>query len=218
MQPRNQSEHDEDEEPAGDVDAEQQFGQRQERLQAVLADGECHGAEGSQGRQFHNQRNDFEGQVGERIGRFQDRLSQVVSGQGHAKKDRHQQNLQDFSVGKGADHGVGNDVQHEILRGELLPAGGVLLHGRGIQGGGGGVDPGAGLDHLDHDESHQQRDCGHHLEVDQGLEPDPAQLAHVPDSRDAGHHGQEDDGGDHHADELDEAVAERFHHRADGGV
>src|ERR1035437_9496110 len=96
--------------------------------------------------------------------------------------------------------------------------GGSLLHGLGIERGGGGVDSGAGLHHLDHHEPHQERDAGHHLKVEQRLEPDAAQFAHVSDARDSGHHGEEDDRGDHHADEFDEAVAERFHHLARGWI
>ena len=45
-------EHHEDEERAGQVHAQQQLAQRQQRLQAVLADGEGHGAERPEGREL----------------------------------------------------------------------------------------------------------------------------------------------------------------------
>ena len=52
---------------------------------------------------------------------------------------------------------------------------------------------------------------GHHFEVQQRLQSDPAQFAHIADAGDAHHHRKEDDRTDHHADQLDEAVAQRLH-------
>src|ERR1017187_1354713 len=205
------------EEPIGQLQAQEQLAERQKGPQAELADGEGHGAECPDGRHFHDQRDDFEGQMGERVGRGDNGLPQLVRGQGHAEEYGDQQDLENFAVGEGAHQGIGNDVQDEIHRVQLFSGSGVLLHGLGIEGGGGGVDSGAGLDHFDHYEPDEERDGSHHLEVEQRFEADAAEFAHIADPRDSGHYGEEDDRRDHHADELDETVAEGLHHLTRGG-
>ena len=55
---------------------------------------------------------------------------------------------------------------------------------------------------------------GHHLEVEQRLAADAADLLHVARAGDAEHHGAEDDRRDQHLDQRDEAVAERLQRNA----
>ena len=80
------------------------------------------------------------------------------------------------------------------------------------------VHSGAGLEQVDGDEADDQGDRGQHLEIDQRLERDAADLGHVGHAGNAVHDRAEDDRRDEHADGLDEGVAERFHPRADVGI
>ena len=54
-------------------------------------------------------------------------------------------------------------------------------------------------------------DRSNQFEVDERLDPDTAELLHVAYAGDANNDGEKDDRGDHHADELDEAVPKRLH-------
>ena len=75
------------------------------------------------------------------------------------------------------------------------------------------VDADAGLNDVDDDQSDDQRERRNHLEVNEGLDADPADRPEVANLRDPDHDDAEDDRSDHHSDELDEAVAERPHRR-----
>ncbi len=82
----------------------------------------------------------------------------MIAGQRYAEENRDQQHLQDLAVGESPRQGVGNHVHHEIHGGQLFPGRGVLLHGLRVERCGVRVDAGAGLNHLDHDEPHHQRE------------------------------------------------------------
>ena len=143
-------------------------------------------------------------------------LAQELEREG--EQDREEQHLQDLALGEGADHGGRDDVQEEVERGllgRLLRVGGDAL---GVERVGVDVHADAGLPDVDDHEADDQRDRGHDLEVDQRLDPDPADLLHVLHAGDAVHHGAEDDRGDQHLDQLDEGVAERLHAGAELGV
>ena len=114
MQSRNQPQHQKNEEAAGQVHAQQQLAQWQQGLQAILPNGESHGAERPERCRLHDQRDDFESQVRQGVGCLHQGLPQVVRGQGHAEEDSDQQDLQNFPVGECAHQGIGNDVQHKI--------------------------------------------------------------------------------------------------------
>jgi hypothetical protein len=55
---------------------------------------------------------------------------------------------------------------------------------------------------------------GQHLEIDQRLERDAADLGHIGHAGNAMHDRAEDDRGDEDADRLDEGVVKRLHARA----
>ncbi len=88
---------------------------------------------------------------------------------------------------------------------------GVLRDRLGVQRGGIDIHPRARLYDLDHHQPDEQRDGGDHLEIRQRFEADAAQLLHVADAGDAHDHREEDDGRDHHPDQLNEAIAQRLH-------
>ena len=80
------------------------------------------------------------------------------------------------------------------------------------------VHAGAGLPKIDDHQADDQSERGHHLEVDQRLQPDPADLLHVLHAGDAVHHGAENDRRDQHLDQLDEEITQRLHLRAERWV
>ncbi len=74
--------------------------------------------------------------------------------------------------------------------------------------------PGARLHDVDDDEADDERERAHDFEVEQRERAGLADLLHVLHAGDAEHDGAEDDRGDQHLDELDEAVAQRLHRLA----
>jgi hypothetical protein len=117
---------------------------------------------------------------------------------------------------KGADDGVGNDVQEEIDA--LLRLGLLGVIGHRLRIGHGAAEARARPHQIADEEPDHQREGGDDLEIDQRLDADAADLLGVLDMRDAGDHGAEDDRRDHHLDQLDEAVAERLDPVVGGNV
>lgn len=66
-----------------------------------------------------------------------------------------------------------------------------------------------GLKDLADQQSDGQRQRRHRLEIEQSLETDPADLLEIAHRTDTAHDCAEDNRGDHHLDQRDEAVAER---------
>jgi len=126
--------------------------------------------------------------------------------------------LEQVAAHEGADEGVGDDVEQEVHRAGMAGGGGVLCDGLGIERGRVGVDAGAGLHPVDHEQADDERDGGDDLEIDQCLYPHPADLFHVAQAGDPHDDGREDDRADQHLDELDERVAQRLQLLAQRGV
>ena len=84
---------------------------------------------------------------------------------------------------------------------------GKRSHGCGIALAG---EAGARLQHIGDDEAEDEREARHHLEIDQRLHGNATDFFHFRNMRNARHHRAEDDRCNHHADQLDEAVAERL--------
>jgi hypothetical protein len=138
-------------------------------------------------------------------------------GQGQPEQDREEQHLQQVVLGERGDDRGRDDAQQELDRVRQLAVAGLLLDrlGAGGQGLRVDVEPGAGLHHVAHDQPEEEGERGDQLEVDQGLDADPADRLQVADVRDPDHHGAEDDRCDQHLDQLDEGVAQRLHLRAE---
>ena len=110
---------------------------------------------------------------------------------------------------EGADHAVGNDVQDEIDRfHRRRPAWRKPATAAGVWPW--PAKPAPGCSRLAIMRPSDEREGRHDFEIDQRLDADAADLLRVLDMRDARHHRAEDDRRDHHADQLDEAVAERL--------
>jgi hypothetical protein len=98
----------------------------------------------------------------------------------------------------------------------LLGAVHVALHRPGIERGRIDVEAFAGLQQIADQKPERERDRRHRLEVDQRLHADPAHLLEIAHGADAVHDGAEDHRCDHHLDQRDETVAQRF--ESDAGV
>ncbi|MCY1237543.1 hypothetical protein D9M72_502450 [compost metagenome] len=130
-----------------------------------------------------------------------------------AEQDRHQQHLQHVAVGKGAEHGVGDQLEQEVDRALVFHLGGVVDkagNGRRIQRARIHVHADAGLEHISQEDAQRQRDGGDDLEVHHRLDADAADLLQLAGAADAGHHHAEHDRADQHLDQLDKGVAERL--------
>ncbi|MNF83492.1 hypothetical protein D3C84_658170 [compost metagenome] len=118
--------------------------------------------------------------------------------------------MQDIAVGEGADHGVGDDVEQEAHGGLLRAGGGVSGHTAGVQGADVDVHAGARLDHVDHDQADDQGNGRDDFEIEQRVATGLAHRLHALHASDAADHGAEDDRGNDHLDQFDEAVTQRF--------
>ena len=74
--------------------------------------------------------------------------------------------------------------------------------------------PSARPQHVHHHQADRQREGRHHLEVDQRLEPHPADPLEVARVRHAADDGEEDDRRDDHPHQVDEGVAHGLHRPA----
>ena len=73
------------------------------------------------------------------------------------------------------------------------------------------------LENLSNKQAHREREGRDHLEIDQRLQPNPADALEVAHRGDAVDHGAKDHRRDHHLDQCDEAVAERLQFLAEIG-
>ena len=129
----------------------------------------------------------------------------LLQGEAHEKRD--QQCLEHGPGGEGRDESVGDEAKDEIdrrgvLRTDLLlPAGGELL---------GQVQARSGLDDVADDKPDAEGDRRHREEVAERESAHLADLCRAAHRSDAEHDGAEDDGADHHLDEVDEPGAQPF--------
>jgi hypothetical protein len=85
----------------------------------------------------------------------------------------------------------------------------------GIDRGGIDIETCAWLHQMRGEQADDQRKRRHHLEIDQGLAADATDLAQILHAGDAGDHRTENDRSDQHANQFDEAVAQRLHRHAE---
>jgi len=207
-----QPQYHEDEEDAGDVHIQHQEAQVGQGAQAVLADSERHGAESAEGGEVHDHVNHAEKAVTELIQDLHQGLGLFPQmGQGQTEEHGEQQHLDNFPLGEGVHHAVGDNVHEEIHR--ALMGGGFRVVGDalGVQGVGIHVHAGTGFEHIYHHQTDGQGHGGHGFKVNQGFQTHPAHFPHIPHLGNAHHHGGENDRGDHHLDQLDEGVPQGFH-------
>ena len=129
MDPRKQAKHDENEEAASDIERQHQETERPDRLQAVPADGEGHGAERSNRRSSHQHAERGEQHVGKGFEPFDDQASCASDvGDAEPEDDRKKQNRKDLTVCEGAEERVRNNVKKELRKAHCSCSFGELLH------------------------------------------------------------------------------------------
>jgi hypothetical protein len=146
--------------------------------------------------------------VRERSSGLDEVMLRVERGEGKSGEDGEEEDLKDLAFGEGAGEGVGDYIEEKVDGAEVLALGGVLRYGFDVERGRIYVHAAAGLDDVGDDQADTERERGDDFEVEERLDANAAELAEVAYARDANDNGEEDDRGDHHPDEFDEAVAE----------
>lgn len=208
MRVTDEAEDDRDKQEAGDVDAEQELAEGEERGDSVLADSEGHGSEGADGSGLHDDGDDSIADLREGTCAVDEALLLIERGKGDAGEDGEEEDLEDLAFGEGADEGVGDDVKEEVDGTEVLALGGVLCDGFDVECGRVDVHAAAGLNDVRDDQANAESERGDDFKVEKRFDSYAAELSEVAYAGDADDDGEEDDGSDHHPDELDEAVPE----------
>ena len=218
-EPQDAAEDDHHEEDDGQVVEDDEHPELLQRGDAVGADGVGDGAEDAEGGEPDDEADDLEEDFRHELDEVGHRLRPLADeAERRAEEHRQHQHLQDVAVGEGADEGRGDDVEQEADRAvDLLRALGVGRQRARVERARVDVHPVARAEGVGDDDAEDQRDRRHHLEVDDRLDADAADLLEVAGGGDAVHHDAEDERRDDHLDELDEAVAERLHLRGEVG-
>jgi hypothetical protein len=215
---RDCTQHQQHEQDAGGIECRNQRNQIPQRPHAIGTHREDHGAKGTDGSDAHDNADDAEKDLaGDLDGRscLLPQLAQARHGNAGEKGD--EKHLQQFAPGKGAEVGIGNDGHQMGDQALVLGPADIGCHGLGIEGGEVDIESGARMGDLAHQKTDAQRDCRDRLEIEQGLQADAADLGQILHRGDAVDDGAEDDRRDHHPDQLNEPVAQRFQGRAGGG-
>jgi hypothetical protein len=187
------------------------IGEVGDRADAVLADGEGHGAERADRGSLHQDGDEAEDrgcESGQEVG---DRLALVADhAERDAEQDREEQHLQDVALCKGADDGFRDDVHQEAGNRRFMRLGGVGGDGLAIERCRIDVHAGAGMQDVADDQADDQRQRRENDEIEHRLASDAADLFQVRHAGNAGGDGEEDDRRDDHLDEADEGIAERL--------
>jgi hypothetical protein len=202
----------EDEDDAGQVKAQHQEPELCQRADAVFADGERHGAEGTQRRHAHDDGDHAEQGGAGLVQHMHNRFAVVPAQARQAQAEQHgeQQHLQDFALRECVEHGVGDDVQQEANN-ILMRRIGVFGDGPAVQGRRVDVQADAGLEHMCDDQAEEHGERRHNFKVDDCLDADTPDLLRVGQLGDTHHDGDEDDRSDDHSHQLDEGIAEGLH-------
>ena len=218
-QPRDRAQHDQHEQDAGEIEGPDQRDQVPQRADAVGADRERHGAERADRRDADDDADHAEEHLCRLVDRMRDRLAGLAEiGDGKARQDRDQQHLQQIAARQRPDVAVGNDPHQMRDDALFLGLGDVGRDRFRIDRGRIDVEAGAGFEDFADQQADRERHRRDRLEVDQRLQPDPADALEIAHRGDAVHHRAEDHGRDHHLDQRDEAVAERLERLAEIGI
>ena len=219
MEPGDEAKHDQDEHEAGEIEGAHQLPQREQRTDAVLADGERHRPERANRRDLHDDADDRKEHVRDLLDEVEhERAAAAELVQAEAEQHGEQQYLQNLAFRERIDHGIRDHVEKK-LRGALHLSGlGICSHGLRIERRRIDVHPRARLDDVDDRQAHEQRDGADDLEIQQRVASGLADLLHILHAGDADHHRAEDDRRNDHLDQLDEAVPERLHRSAGLGI
>ena len=200
--------HNDNEQRRSEVENRDEADEISEYRRTVLPDRVSHGPECAKGRHFHDNGDDAEDGVRNFIDEGPHSGAPVAHRhEREAEKDRKQKHLQHIALGECANDAIRDDIEEEIDRVLMRGWIGILCDCRFI---GRSPEARAGPGDVSDDQTDRKRECGDHLEVHERLDAHPSDLLRVLHMGDAGNHGAEDDGRNHHLDQLDEAVAERL--------
>jgi hypothetical protein len=201
----------EDEDDAGQVEAQHQEAELRQRADAVLADGERHRAERAERRHAHDDAmtpNSAEPASSRKC---------TIALPCSPRRDRPRPNSTANSstcrispLAKASTTVPGMMFSRKPTTswcGRL----GIFGDRLAVEAGRIDVQPGARLEHVRDDQADEHRQRRHDLEVDDRLDADAADLLGIRQLGDADDDGDEDDRGDDHPHQLDEGLAERLH-------
>ena len=208
------AQHDEDEQETSHINAQHERAERHERSDPVLTDGKRHRAESPDRSESHDDRDHAEEHVRKAVEEIDQRSPFVAQApERQAEQDRKHQNLKYLAAGERADGRIGDDVEQMVHDRHGLSVRSVDADLPRVERLNIGVDSRTRAHDIDNDQADHQRECRNQLEIDERFQADPADFLRVADLGDPDHHRGEDDRGDHHLDQLDEAVPERLHRR-----
>ena len=215
------AQHDKYEDRGRDVEQRDEAEEVAERRRTIFADGECHRAK----RTDRGERHDVAEHAEQDMRHFLDEIAHRIGlaprfQQRKAHEDRDEEDGDDeVLVGQRADQGVRNDFADEFQRRLALGLVDVGLGGREFRGAACAfLETVARLEDIGDDDPDNEGEGRHDLEIKNGATTKLADGFGVMNAGDAHHHRAEDDGGDHHLDQLDEQCAKRFERNAQFGV
>ena len=219
METGDQAQHHKDEDQAGQVERAHQFAERKEADDAVLANGERHGAKRTNRGQLHDDVDDGKQHVRDFFDEVKHhRAAPAELVKRKSEQHRNQQHLQDFAFGESVNDGTGNDIENEVNGAGQLAGSGVSSDRFGVEGGHVDIHAFAGLEDIDQHNADQQRYRADNLEIQQRQATSFPNFLHVLHARNADHDCAENNRRDDHLDQLDETVSERLHVCAHAGV
>ena len=207
------AEHAQHEDADRDVEQHHQRDELLERADAVFADGVGDCAEHAERRDPHDQPHDAEQHGRGRIDHRGDELALLAADQREADAEQHreEQHLEHVVARQRVERGARDHVEQEGADAAALQLVGVVGIGverLGVERRGIDVHAVAGAERVGEEETDHERDRGHHLEIDQRLDADPADLLEVAGAGNAVHDDAEHDRRHDHRNQLQEGVAE----------
>lgn len=178
---------------------------------AVAADGESHGAECPDGSGFDDDTHDAEEDSAGAVDEMKDwKTAFAKAGDGKGGDECDEENLKQVATGECSDEAVGDDIEEEVDGAESVGLAFKLvsgLHGGGAKVGDVDVEARAGFEQVDDEEANGEGEGGDDFEVEKRFAANTPKFFHIAHGGHTMDDGAEDDGGDHHLDEFDEAIA-----------
>lgn len=207
--------HDDDEYNDEHVEGEDEVGQREQHGCPIRADRVGHRAEGTDGRQAHDDVNELEECRRDRIEAVLDRnpLLRFKRHQAKAENNRNHEHLEQLAARESSDEVVGKDVEQKLIEGDMGGGGGLCRSFRRLCRRLRCDDVAHVLSDADEIAEYQpecQRNRRQDLEIDHRDETDLAHSLDVAGSDDADGNGQKNQWRDGGLDQAQEDVAENL--------
>ncbi len=208
---QDQSQHQHHEDARGQIKPHHQGQELVEGSQAITSHRVPHGPEGPDRRCLHHDAHHPKEKFSRLLHDLEDGPTPLgKQGDGQGGEDGDEENLQQVARGEGPQERGRNDVQEKVRLVGSVRFGEVSLPHPGIQRAHIQVESLPGPENIHHHQADHQGKGGNDLEVEEGFPSRPAQPPEIPHRGDAVDHRAENDRGDHHLDQLDEGVPQRF--------